>query len=120
MTYYLKMKHNGQPLLVHLYRVNLKVEDIRDREKKTAVLNILRQKNKFLQLKDHLIHLIVHYLMMTLLPQIEDMVKDQLEINLIGKKLVLRNSELLDDQLNSFYSLRITELLMSDDPLKIH
>ena len=92
MTYFLKMKHNGQPLLVHLYRVNMKVEDIRDREKRMAVLNILRQRSKLLQLKDHLIHL-----MMTLLPQKEDMVKDQLEINLIGKKWVPRNSELLDD-----------------------
>ena len=97
MTYFLKMKHNGQPLLVHLYRVNMKVEDIRDREKRMAVLNILRQRSKLLQLKDNLIHLMVHYLMMTLLPQKEDMVKDQLEINLIGKKWVLRNSELLDD-----------------------
>ena len=54
-------------------------------------------KNKLLQLKDHLIHLMVHYLMMmtTLLPQKEDMVKDQLETNLTGKKLVPRNSELL-------------------------
>ena len=102
---FLKMKYNGQPLLVHLYRVHIKVEDIRDREKRTAVLNILRQKSKLLQLKDHLIHLIVHHLMMTLLPQIEDMVKDQLEINLTGEKLVLRNSELLDDhQLNFFLS----------------
>ena len=94
MTYYLKMKHIGQPLLLPLYRVNMKVEDIRDREKRMAVLNILRQRSKLLQLKDHLIHLMIHYLMMmTLLPQKEDMIKDQLEINLIGKKLVLRNSE---------------------------
>ena len=44
----------------------------------------------------------VYYLLMMIKPlylililQTEDMVKDQLEINLIGKKLVLRNSELL-------------------------
>ena len=93
---FLKMKHNGQPLLLPLYRVNMKVEDIRDKEKRMAVLNILQQKSKLLQLEDHLIHLIVHYLMvMTLLPQKEDMVKDQLETNLTEKKLVLRNSELL-------------------------
>ena len=75
--------------------MNLKVEDIRDREKRMAVLNILRQRSKLLQLKDHLIHPMIHYLMMmmTLLPQKEDMVKDQLKINLIGKKLVPRNSE---------------------------
>ena len=86
MTCFLKMKHNGQPLLLPLYRVNMKVEDIRDREKRMAVLNILRQRSKLLQLNDHLIHLMIHYLMMTtLLPQKEDMVKDQLEINLIGK-----------------------------------
>ena len=99
----------------------MKVEDIRDREKRMAVLNILRQRSKLLQLEDHLIHLMIHYLMMmtTLLPQKEDMVKDQLEINLTGKKLVLRNSELLDDhQLNFFLSTK--DYRTTDNPLKMH
>ena len=65
-----------------------------------------KRKNPSTQLgspADKGITIFVYYLLMMMKPlylilillQTEDMVKDQLEINLIGKKLVLRNSELL-------------------------
>ena len=59
-----------------------------------AVLNILQQKSKLLQLEDHLIHLISLSDDDDFASQKEDMVKDQLETNLTEKNcMVLRNSD---------------------------